>query len=1152
MDFKYKFLGESFQKSKDFVKLLGATQNRAYPIALSGLSHIHRSVLVALLSELNGQKALVITAGEAESERVLEDLQALGADCITFPARDYALRQGVTVSHEYEHIRLGTLSKILEGDFDVCIASAEAAISTTIPPEVLKNRYFKLAVGDTTDIDHLISRLVSGGYSRSEQVDGAGQFAIRGSIVDIFSPNLASPCRIDLFGDEIDSISLFDLDTQRRTDPLEEIKIFPVLETAPESPQLLLEKLNTLMGAKKINAKQKARIAEDIARLENGVQIGCDAYFSLIFDHHATLFDYFPENGGKAATYIFDTNSVLERVDSCLKLHFEEIKALLEEGVLPPDFRSIYLDSAELCAKLKCHNTVFCDSFQKTFYDPAPKTVLSFDFRQSGGFSGSVASLSEDITTADKKLTVILAGTEKAASNLCEELCERGINVTFCAEPSRIGNEGVFVTTGTLTGGFELPNASLSVIVYGRATLPKRKKHFKKGTAVGSLEELERGDYVVHVNHGIGIFAGVEQLTTHGMTRDYIKISYAGKDALYVPVTSLDMVSKYIGSAEDGNIKLNRLGSAEWTKTRTRVKHAVKDMAKQLTALYAKRMHAEGFAFSPDGDMQSDFERRFEYEETDDQLRCTAEIKKDMERRTPMDRLLCGDVGFGKTEVAFRAAFKAIADGKQCAILVPTTILAWQHYNNALNRFSNMAVNVEMLSRFRTPRQQEKIRKNLLAGNIDLIVGTHSLISKDVKFHDLGLIIVDEEQRFGVAQKERLKELYPNVDALTLSATPIPRTLNMALSGLRDMSSIEEAPQDRRPVQTYVMEQQTGIIDEAISRELRRGGQVYYLHNRTEDIDSIATKIASRHPESRVAVAHGKMGEEELSRVWRQLIEHEIDILVCTTIIETGVDVPNVNTLIIENADRMGLAQLHQLRGRVGRSHRTAFAYLLFTQGKALTEISQKRLDAIRKFTEFGSGFRIAMRDLEIRGAGSILGGEQHGHMEAVGYDMYLKLLNDAIAEEKGETVTERKDCTVDMRMSAHIPERYIRALSGRLAAYRRIAAIRTKDDVLDVTDELIDRYGEPPAAVVSLIEISYLRAVAAKLEITEISEQNGRVLLYTAGLNEAVAKIVSSSLKKRVMFSAGTKPYVSVRPENGQKPIDTLKEALSAMGAEI
>ena len=1152
MQFKHNFLLKAMRNVQGFSDLMNAFDNNAFPVALVGTSHIHRCVLSVLSAVEKGVRPLIITAGEAETERVLEDLSALGLDTAVFPAREYCFRSNASYSHEYEHKRIGTLSKILEGAFDVCVATADAVCSLTFPQEILKERCFTLKSGVEFDRTLLIEKLISGGYKRSEQVDGAGQFSIRGSIVDIFSPNYPCPCRIDFFGDEIDNISFFEVDTQRRTNETELIKITPVIESAPKSSEELIEKLEGLKHKKIKSEAQLNRINEDIDRLKNGATIAFDAYMNLSFDKTATIFDYFKEADFKTATFIFDTNAVFERLNGCLKLHFEEIKSLLNEGQLLPTFKSAYLDKTQFSKELATASCVYCDSFSKTSYEVMPKTLINLIFKQNTGFSGSTATLLEDIKASKNILTVILAGGERAASNLCEELCELGLPTKFCLEPTQIGTNGVFVTTGMLSSGFELPDGKLSVIVHGKVAVPKRKKRFKAGNFVGSLEELERGDYVVHATHGIGIFEGVQQITTRGMTRDYIKISYAKKDALYVPVTSLDMVSKYIGSAEDTTIKLNRLGSADWSKTRSRVKKAVKDMAKQLTALYAKRMQQTGFGFSPDGDLQSDFERRFEFDETDDQLRCVQEIKRDMERAIPMDRLLCGDVGFGKTEVALRAAFKCIADGKQCAILVPTTILAWQHYNTALERFNNMAIEIEMLSRFRTPKQQEKIKKNLVAGNIDLIIGTHSLISKDVKFKDLGLIIVDEEQRFGVAQKEKLKELYPSVDALTLSATPIPRTLNMALSGLRDMSSIEEAPLNRHPVQTYVLEHDKSVVDEAISRELRRGGQVYYLHNRTEDIDACAIKLQRSHPDARVATAHGKMSEEALSRVWQQLLEHEIDILVCTTIIETGVDVPNANTLIIENSDRFGLAQLHQLRGRVGRSHRTAYAYLLFTEGKALSEISQKRLDAIRKFTEFGSGFRIAMRDLEIRGAGSILGGEQHGHMEAVGYDMYLKLLSDAIAEEKGEVPEVELECVVDIRMSAHIPEKYISALSQRLAAYRRIAAIRTKEDVLDVTDELLDRYGDLPKVVSDLIDVSYLKNKAAMLGITEISEQNGRLLLYCNGLNESIGKLVSSSIKNRVVFRAGAKPYVAIKPAEKQPMLSTLKEALTFMGAEI
>ena len=579
---------------------------------------------------------------------------------------------------------------------------------------------------------------------------------------------------------------------------------------------------------------------------------------------------------------------------------------------------------------------------------------------------------------------------------------------------------------------------------------------------------------------------------------------------------------------------------------------AVKDMAEQLTKLYAERMKAPGYAFSPDSDMQNDFERRFEFEETDDQLRCIDEIKGDMEKNYPMDRLLCGDVGFGKTEVALRAAFKCIAEGKQCAMLVPTTILAFQHYQTILKRFEGFPVEVDMISRFRTPQEQAKILRGLRQGSMDMVVGTHRLISKDIKFKDLGLVIIDEEQRFGVAQKEHLKELFPTVDVLTLSATPIPRTLNMAMTGIRDMSMLEEAPQDRHPVQTYVMEHDMGILAEAIQKELRRGGQVYYLHNRVDTITRAAARIREFLPEARIGIAHGKMEEEELSEIWSNLLNGEIDVLVCTTIIETGVDVPNVNTLIIENADRLGLAQLHQIRGRVGRSTRRAYAYLTFTRGKELSEIATRRLSAIREYTEFGSGFQIAMRDLEIRGAGNILGAQQHGHMEAVGYDMYIQMLSEAIAEERGEKPQKpEEECLIDLQVEAHIPEEYIESIPQRLSIYRRIADIRTPDDVEDVYDELIDRFGDPPPSVQGLVNVSLLRNSASGQGIYEISQRGNCLLLYSNAIDMQKVSRLAALLRGRILVSAGAKPYISVKMGAGQSPVDTLQEALRIYSLE-
>ncbi|MBQ2470567.1 MAG: transcription-repair coupling factor, partial [Ruminococcus sp.] len=626
-------------------------------------------------------------------------------------------------------------------------------------------------------------------------------------------------------------------------------------------------------------------------------------------------------------------------------------------------------------------------------------------------------------------------------------------------------------------------------------------------------------------------------------TKDYIKIDYAKGDVLYVPVTQLDMVAKYIGAQENSRVRLNRLGSGDWQKAKARVKSSVKDIAKELIALYSARMKAKGYAFTGDNEWQRDFEAAFEYEETPDQLTCIREIKHDMERTVPMDRLLCGDVGFGKTEVALRAAFKCVADSKQCALLCPTTILAWQHYQTVTKRFEGYPIRVELLSRFRTAKQQKEVLERLKRGDIDMVVGTHRLVQKDVEFRDLGLAIIDEEQRFGVAQKERFKELVKNVDVLTLSATPIPRTLNMAMSGLRDMSVIEEAPMNRQPVQTYVLEHDNAVIYEAIRREMRRGGQVFYLHNNVETISSCAARIQEAIPDAKIAIGHGKMKENELSEVWRQMLEQEVDILVCTTIIETGVDLPNANTLIIENADCMGLSQLHQLRGRVGRSARRAYAYFTFRRSKVLTEIQQKRLAAIREYTEFGSGFKIAMRDLELRGAGNIMGAQQHGHMESVGYDMYLKLLGEAVSEERGEQKQSADlDCLIDISVDAHIPEYYVESLTLRLDVYRRIADIRTPDDADDVRDELRDRFGEIPPSVLGLIEIALIRNRANALGVYEIRQNEGSLMLYVREIKSPAVADLLISLNGKATLNAGQKPFLSVKCPKGEDSVAVLK----------
>ncbi len=1141
-----RFLDNILLKDADFASLLRDIENKRLPLAATGLSLIHKAAVIKAAISINGRKAAVITKDEAEALEMMGDAKSLGINAVYFPQRDYCIGDISGYSKEYEHKRTDTLSKLLDGDFDMLVCSVDSAISFTTPPEILNKARFSIKVGDTFKIDELTERLLGSGYTRSEICEGIGQFSVRGGIFDVFPVTAENPCRIEFWGDEIDNISYFDTESQRRTDNTDKIEITPACEVL-YNPYNLAENLKIYLNEGKVfTDKQRERLTADINALENGISINSDRYLPIIFGGE-TVFDYLKDT----LLFISESGNISERLKSIFTMQAEDIAGYLEEGFLSEATSTLYLGAAEFWEKAE--KALIFENFPRSSYELKIKDIINFNFKRSSAWSGDINVLIEDIEyiTEQKGKVVILAGEERAAKVLTAELNERGFNAVFTPELNTV-TTGITVTKGGLSGGFEIPSQKFLLIThrYIASEGKKHKKRPKNAESIGSLDELRQGDYVVHEAHGIGVFDGINRITNQGVTKDYIKIKYAKSDVLYVPVTQLDLVSRYIGNAsENGNIKINRLGGSEWQKTRRRVKAAVRDMAKQLTALYAKRMSARGYAFSPDTDLQNDFERRFPYDETEDQLKCIGEIKRDMEREVPMDRLLCGDVGFGKTEVALRAAFKCISEGKQCALLVPTTILPMQHYNTIVSRFGDMPITVKLLNRFVPPKQQEKIITDLKCGRLDMVVGTHRLISKDVSFKDIGLVIIDEEQRFGVAQKERLKELYPFVDILTLSATPIPRTLNMAMSGLRDMSSLDEAPGDRHPVQTYVLEQNMGVIIDAINKEIRRGGQVYYLHNRVDSIERCAARLKQRLPENvNIGIAHGKMSEDELTNVWRKLLEHEIDVLVCTTIIETGVDVPNANTLIIEDADRMGLSQLHQLRGRVGRSPRRAYAYFCFGQNKQLSDVAAKRLEAIREYTEFGSGFKIAMRDLEIRGAGSILGGDQHGNMESVGYDMYLKLLSDAVNEENGVAVEDDIPCTVDLNVSAHIPENYIESLSARLGIYKRIAAIRTDDDASDVIDELCDRFGEPPQAVMGLIDISILRNKAANAKIAEITGTANTAILHINSIEPEVMSRLSAYFGKRFMLNASGKPVYTIRLNKNQKMSELVAELGKAL----
>ena len=1141
-----EFLNKILSSDPDFKLLLKDIEAGRLPVACTGLSDVHKAVVIKSSLFNTNKKGAVLTSDEATALKITADLKSLGLNAVNFPLRDYCLQNLTGHSKEYEHKRTDTLSALADGAFDVVCFSVDSALQYTVPPEILANSRFTLREAQEIDIKVLTEKLIDAGYVRSEQCEGKGQFATRGGIFDIYPITAENPVRIEFWGDEIDTISYFDTETQRRGERIEEIGISPAKEILIAPQKLASVLKNYVDNEKKLNEKQLKVINDDISALENGISISDDRYLPLIYPKGETIFDYIKD----CQLYVCESGNITERLKSMEIQQSADVESFLEEGILSHKTAKLYLNQAELLYKTQ--NAVILENFPRTSYEYKIKDIVNFNYKGSTPWSGDINVLLEDIEYILSKggKVVVLAGEQRAANVLNDELCRRGIASVYSENPKEVLS-GVTVITGGISGGFEIPSQKFLLVThrYLGENLKKKRNRPKNAKEIGSLDELHRGDYVVHEAHGIGVFDGINRITNDGVTKDYIKIKYAKTDVLYVPVTQLDLVSRYIGAAsENGGIKLNRLGGTEWQKTRTRVKKAVKDMAKQLTALYAKRMSVKGYAFSPDTDLQNDFERRFEYDETEDQLRCINEIKSDMERDVPMDRLLCGDVGFGKTEVALRAAFKCISEGKQCALLVPTTILAMQHYNTIIRRFGEMPVTVKLLNRFVTPKQQEKIIKDLKNGRVDMVVGTHRLISKDVEFKNIGLVIIDEEQRFGVAQKERLKELYPFVDILTLSATPIPRTLNMAMSGLRDMSSIDEAPGDRHPVQTYVLEYNQGLLIDAINKEIRRGGQVYYLHNRVETIERCAAKLKQKLPDVNIGVAHGKMSEDELTSIWKKLLEREIDVLVSTTIIETGVDVPNANTLIIEDADRMGLSQLHQLRGRVGRSPRRAYAYFCFGQNKQLSDVASKRLEAIREYTEFGSGFKIAMRDLEIRGAGSILGADQHGNMESVGYDMYLKLLSEAVNEENGAPMEDDIPCTVDLNVSAHIPENYIESLSARLGIYKRIANIRSDEDAEDVIDELCDRFGDPPQSVIGLIDIAILRNKAANAKIAEITSVGNTAVLHINSIEAETVHKLTEYFGNRFRLNAAAKPVYTVKLNKGQKMSQLVAELGKAL----
>ena len=1145
---------EILKKDEEFCGLCSAIMTKNSPVGAIGLPDINKLHIIHSICEETQKKAFVLFPDEASAIRAYEDLSALSDGILYYPKREFTFLEVEGISREFEHIRLGVLSKIIKGNYKIVVASVGAACQLTMPPQDLAKRSFSICEGEEIDIEQTAQKLIKAGYSRFDQVDGTSQFSIRGGLLDIFPPGADEPVRIELWGDTVDSIAKFDISTQRRNDMVKSIDIIPATEVLFETKEKQAKKIDELASSLKGKAiKSREKLYSDSDRLKQDLNLHCnDKYLPLAYDSKGGLFDYF-----EGLLFVCESSKCKERCENQNRLMLEDLKWLVEDGIICKGLDKYTLDFNELCEKYTEHNAIYLDSLPRGSFDTPVSHLASFKCQSFNTWSGTLSQLKEELfpLIKTKYAICILAGTSRSAKALAFDLDEQGYTATYCEKPPAQFNHGMItVLSGTTSSGFQLSSCKFALITYGKVNNSKKKhKHFSSKDAVHSLDELSVGDYIVHNIHGIGVFQGINSLEINNVNKDYIKISYAKGDTLYVPVTQLDLVSKYIGPKDDSKVKISRLGTGDWSKTKSKVKASLQDMAKELIALYSKRMSTKGYAFGEDTDMQRDFELRFAYDETEDQLRCIDEIKGDMEKPNPMDRLLCGDVGFGKTEVALRAAFKCIGDGKQCAILVPTTVLAMQHFQTAKKRMEAFPVNIEMLSRFVSPTKQKEVLKELEQGRVDLLIGTHRIFGQDIKFNDLGLLIVDEEQRFGVAQKEKIKERFPKVDVLTLSATPIPRTLNMAMTGIRDMSLLEEAPGDRKPVQTYVLEYDFGILVEAMEKELNRGGQCYYLHNDIDSINHIATKIKKELPDANVGVAHGQMSEEQLSDVWQKLINGEIDILVCTTIIETGIDVPNVNTLIIENANKLGLAQLHQIRGRVGRSSRRAYAYFTFSKGKELTDIAQKRLEAIREYTEFGSGFKIAMRDLEIRGAGSLLGNKQHGHMESVGYDMYIKLLEQAVSEEKGEIVPDEKEqeCLIDLPIDAGIPVSYISSTPQRLDMYKAIAKIRSDEEANDVYDELTDRFGVPPSSVYGLVEIALLRNTAQKLGIYEIKQVGINVRFFLNDVKTEYLLALHEKMRSRAKLNSGKKTYISVETIGGDT-IGCVKDTLKILNDSV
>ena len=1158
------------EELEEYNQLKIALRTGVTPVQVFGNMEGQKCQMIYGISEENERQPfrLIITHNEIRAKELLEDFRMYDQSAMYYPAKDLIFYSADVHGQAIVRERMKAIRALAQDEPVTIVTTIDAGMDYCLA----LNRYIENRIlvkeGDIVDLPAMQAQLLQMGYENVAQVEREGEFSVRGGILDVFPLTEESPCRIDLWGDEVDSIRSIDVESQRSIENKGEIEIYPAAEIFMPNERMLrgMKQIREDMEKSVKKMKEQGR-REEAARLRQnveGFQDTFEAYSGMVnlesyIGYFAppgeivSFFDYFKERD--TLVFLDEPNRCVEKAEAVEYEFRESMAGRLEKGYILPGQMDVLFSLPVILQKLNQYPLVLLSTLEGTVKDMAVQRKFYFHVQAAPSYNNNFSMLAKDIVRLKKQKyrVLLLSGSETRGRRLCEDLLDYDINAFYDGAMEHVLKPGeVMVSRGSVRRGFEYPDLRFIVVtesdIFGG--LKKKKKRKAKqydGASIRSFQDLKIGDYVVHENHGLGIYQGIEKIEVDHVTKDYLKVAYAAGSNLYVPATSLEVLQKYAGSGAKAP-KLNRLNSPEWKKTKSRVKGAVREIASELVELYAKRQQKKGHAFDRDTVWQKEFEELFPYEETDDQMRATEATKADMESTKIMDRLICGDVGYGKTEIAIRAAFKAVMDGMQAAFLVPTTILAAQHYNTFAQRMRDYGINVELLCRLRTSAEQRKTIEGLRKGSVDIVVGTHRLLGKDVSYKNLGLLIVDEEQRFGVTHKEKLKQLKNDIDVLTLTATPIPRTLHMSLVGIRDMSVLEEPPVDRMPIQTFVMEKNEEIVREAVIREISRGGQVYYVYNRVGNMDIVANEIAKLVPEAAVAFANGQMSERDLERTMFRFVEGEIDVLVATTIVETGLDIPNVNTIIIEDADRLGLSQLYQLRGRVGRSNRTAYAFLMYKRDKMLKEVAEKRLAAIKEFTELGSGFKISMRDLEIRGAGNLLGESQHGHMEAVGYDLYCKMLNEAVKKLKGETELVRDyETSVDIKVDAFIPVSYIKNELQKLDIYKRIAEIETEEEKSDMVDELIDRFGEPPKSVQNLLAIALLKEKAHRAYITEIASRKKslRFSMYARAEidTEKIPELIAS-MQRRLRFVPGPEPYFLYEPQGSAGNETLLQEA--------